>query len=608
MTWLAVLTRIFGLFPGANAGLLAAHLLAAASLLLVCRWLRYDLFFSVAAALLFAFSRFSFVREFSHITVNYYWHVPLGLLVIYWCLQPEPLTAHPRRLWASIGIAVLHGIQSPYYAGLFGQFLLCTSLVLLLGRAGWYRIGRPLLLAAVVVATFVFVNLDTLTFRLQHGANRIAVARSLVEVEMYALKPIELLLPVGHRIPQFASWATNAYFNRAYVQGEIGSPYLGIIGIFALLMLIWSTARALALQQSASVPRHFWGVLWIVAFSVIGGLNSLLGAAGLLLFRSSNRYSIVLLALLLLFFVRQLSAWARRWHLAPKRALAGAIVVVGLLDQMPPQQPPERIAAIRAMIETDMQFTNTLEQQLPAGAMIFELPIMDFPEAGPTGSLVDYEHFRPYFFSRGLRYSYGSNKGRPRERWQREAEQLGVPQFVKLVEQYGFASVLIARKGYADRGAALQQSLAAAGRERVLAASPDLVAIELQPSQRPHLPPEFSPSFHPLEGDATLNRRWSGGNARIVLHNPASEPRMIRVRFSLETNEPRHLQFESAREPLYTARLDPAQPPPEVDLALTLQPGRNELAFKTDVRGKPPLSGSNRRRRAFALVNFQLSE
>ena len=452
------------------------------------------------------------------------------------------------------------------------------------------------------------MNLDTLLFRLEHGPNRAALARPFTDLELYALKPIELLLPYAHRIPEIAAWTHKVYFSRAYILGEAGSPYLGIVGISALLMLLWSTGKAIALQDFARLPRHVWAVLWIFAFSVVGGLNLLLGTAGIVLFRSSNRYSIVLLAVLLLFFVRQMSVWARRWHPAPKAVVACAVLAVGLLDQIPGEQSPQHIAAVRAVLEADAQFVATLEKQLPPRAMIFELPIMDFPEAGGLLGLMDYEHFRPYFFSHGLRFSYGSNKGRPRERWQREAEQLGVPAFVQLIERYGFASVLIARKGYVDRGVALQKSLAAAGRARVLAESADMVAIELQPNPKPHLPPEFSRSFHPLEGDGALNRRWSGGNARIVLHNPEPQPRAARVRFSLETNEPRQVQIALGRERLHTTRLDPAQPPPLVDLALTLQPGRNELRFKTDVRGKRPLTGSDARLRAFALVNFELSE
>ncbi|HEX8679476.1 MAG TPA: hypothetical protein VF683_05940, partial [Chthoniobacterales bacterium] len=187
-----------------------------------------------------------------------------------------------------------------------------------------------------------------------------------------------------------------------------------------------------------------------------------------------------------------------------------------------------------------------------------------------------------------------------------EAAQLGIPRFVELLERYGFSSIVIARRGYADRGAGLQRELAAAGRNRILAESADMVAVELHPDARPVLPPEFGRAFQALEGDATVNRRWSGGNARLILQNPTPEPRPVRVRFGLETEVPRHLRITAGRERLFDQSLDPAGPAPLIDLPLTLQPGRNELRFKTDVRGQRPPGGG--RLHTFALVNFELTD
>ena len=61
----------------------------------------------------------------------------------------------------------------------------------------------------------------------------------------------------------------------------------------------------------------------------------------------------------------------------------------------------------------------SISWRLPPGAMVFQLPVMAFPEVAPAHNLGDYEHFRPYLATRALRFSYGMLKGRSRHRWVR---------------------------------------------------------------------------------------------------------------------------------------------------------------------------------------------
>ena len=106
----------------------------------------------------------------------------------------------------------------------------------------------------------------------------------------------------------------------------------------------------------------------------------------------------------------------------------------------------------------------------------------------------DYEHLRPYLHTTQLRFSYGSDKGRPREAWQRRAEALDPAAMASPLERIGFAGLLVNRKAYADGGAELREALVTAGRTEAWESSDhDFLFIRLEPAARPAAPDEVLP-------------------------------------------------------------------------------------------------------------------
>jgi hypothetical protein len=171
-------------------------------------------------------------------------------------------------------------------------------------------------------------------------------------------------------------------------------------------------------------------VLWIVLCFSTGGLNAILGAFGFTLFRTGCRYSVVILAIALLYAAQRLTALQRAaafrtdpdtLRIGGLTAAAAACLVV-LWDQVPRAPTAEQASTIARQVEADRQFVAQMEATLPAGAMVFQLPIMEFPEV-PAPGVPPYDHFRPYLFSKQLRFSFGSMKGRPREQRQQAGDR-----------------------------------------------------------------------------------------------------------------------------------------------------------------------------------------
>ena len=128
-------------------------------------------------------------------------------------------------------------------------------------------------------------------------------------------------------------------------------------------------------------------------------------------------------------------------------------------------------------VKADREFAEKMEAALPEGAMIFQLPVMEFPES-PIPGVPPYDHFRPYLYSRNLRYSFGSMKGRDRENWQPAVQRLllqgatlnqesqriqfniaNVSKAVDELKKLGFSAIYINRNGFPDRAKGLEEAV-----------------------------------------------------------------------------------------------------------------------------------------------------
>ena len=66
----------------------------------------------------------------------------------------------------------------------------------------------------------------------------------------------------------------------------------------------------------------------------------------------------------------------------------------------------------------DAEFVQRIETVMTPGAMIFQLPVVAFPENPKVNRLNDYDLAKGYLHSTRLRWSYGAIKGRENDAWQ----------------------------------------------------------------------------------------------------------------------------------------------------------------------------------------------
>jgi hypothetical protein len=489
--WLAgQLVRQAGLFPAANLLVLLAAGLAALSFYAVARYFKARPEWAFAGGCAFALSPFFFYRSLTHLTLAFDWPIPLAILVVSWAFGRRGLFPGSRRFGLALLVVLVAGFHNVYFAGLFAQFLGLAGLAQWLVR----RARRPALGAlALAVLLPLTVAVDNANLLLQHERQGPAatVRRPYGNLERYALKPLELVLPIGGGglVPWRA--AGPAYARSALVRGELGSVYVGLGGVVALLVLAGTSARQALARRP--VPGAALALAWTFAYSVVGGVNGLVGLTGFVWLRAAQRNCVWILALVLLWAVVSASRL-----FVGRRALsvitAAIALALTLADQLPPWTSASAIRDTSSRVASDAAFAQSLEARLPPGSMLFQLPVVDFPEGQQVLGATDYEHLRPYLHPTRLRFSYGSDKGRPREAWQRRAEALVPADMARALERMGFAGLLVNRKAYPDGGLELREALAAAGRSEAWESTDhDFLFIRLQPAAQPAAPDDVLP-------------------------------------------------------------------------------------------------------------------
>ena len=468
---LGFLARCFGPLAGLNVALLLGHLLAAVTMFAVCRVGGAARPWAFVAGLAFGLAPFIFAQSPHHVTVAWAWHVPLFIVAWRWAADPSVVPGD-RRFLGAAAIGVVAGVQNPYYTNILCQLALLGGAVAAWRGRSWLHLRTAAAIVGAAAAAFALMHLDTIAYGWVNGRNPGGVVREYKWMEIYGLKLVDLVVPsTSHRSETLAAAALR--HRAAAPLLDEGASYLGLLGLACLGSLAAAAARAFLDRRSEKVPPAFWQVAWIVLVFTTGGLNAFAGAAGFLTFRTACRYSIVILAIVLEWAAGEAStvaALSRPGRAGVAMCWAAALALAGLVtwDEIP-RPPEERVRRkIAERIEDDRKFVATLEETLPDGAKVFQLPLMQFPES-PAPGVGAYEHFRPYVLGSRLHWSFGTVKGRPRDQWLADLQKKDARGVVKDLRERGFAAIVISRAGFPDNARGVESAfLEAAGTTRLV--------------------------------------------------------------------------------------------------------------------------------------------
>lgn len=401
----ALLIKVFGLYQASNLVLVLTHVLSGIGFIYAARLLSISNFLSMIGGIAFGLTPFIFARGLAHLTVGAVWMVPACAAMIY-LLSFDEIKDSKKLLINGLLIGIISAGLSPYYSIMFSQFLVFLIAYRFIRKERNLTLIPIAILIAIILAVLVF-NIRYIENIIKYGSESI---RSLASMEIYALKLPELFLPAGyHKIPGITGISQKIYYIPSFVKGELWSPYMGLFGISCCALFAVSTYITFVKKIKANLS-FFWQAAWITAYSTLGGLNLLFGVIGFQMIRATNRYSIWLVAIFLLYALIYFDAKEFTTKNRKKIFIASVAILVAMfiyLDLPYRYTKVGRSEIVNKVIE-DKKLLNVLKNNHINNLVVFPLSV--FPENGPINKMQDYDFFRIYLNSNNININYGAVK------------------------------------------------------------------------------------------------------------------------------------------------------------------------------------------------------
>lgn len=405
---------------------------------------------------LYAFQPYAFYRNVEHANLAFPF-VPLLALL---CLRvagtgPEETTTSERRL--TLAACVAQGFSYVYYS------VFACALLVFAAPLGWLRTrrARPVLRAlgaiTLLAACSATMLLPTTLYWHRHGYNPDLDYKPPAETDTYGLKLRHLLLPIAeHPLPPLRAlaWKVEAIDFPGDNENQLSKlASVGSVGLLALLALVVGRTAGAWREVDGRLQGAAALLFASLLLANVGGLASLFSVFVSSDVRCWGRIVVFLSFFCLLAAGTLLSRLSERlparWRTRPFAAGALALLLVGgLFDQI----PVARLAALRqdtaAAFDEEGGLVRTVEDELPAGAMVFQLPQMTVPiDRVSYPPMLYYDPGRMFVHSRTLRWSWGAMIERHHD-WGRAVDALPLPEKVRTLALAGFSGIWIDRWGY----------------------------------------------------------------------------------------------------------------------------------------------------------------
>jgi hypothetical protein len=455
-----ILVNLLGLAIGTNIYLLLCHSFSGLCMFICMRWMGALRVWAFVAAVAFGLSPFIFYRGLAHtMLANIVWMVPLICAAAWYMFRRRLYFENNKKLWICLLFSFFIGAHSLYFSAPYLWILMGAALF-------WLMRDRKTVVLLPYIANGVFFLAGFFTSNLlyfinafEHGSNKLALISEYQHLQTAALKPIEMFLPgSGSGIPvldALSRFHENKDFFRINVgASESMSAYLGLLGCLGLILLVGFTIFYAATNRQNKISGWFWLALFLIAFSVVSGLNSILGLGGIYVLRGSNRYSIYIGAIALIYLALFLSTYSHRIGKAWRFLLAVFLLAIPSVETILPRlrgaelhRPGEDVVSWKKgskqwdsraeAYHSDVEFAKKLEALLPAEAMVFNYPFINLPQEGA------YIFYRPAYFTEKIRYSFGNIFGRAKDSWLKSTQNLEPEEMVETLKGYGFSGILV---------------------------------------------------------------------------------------------------------------------------------------------------------------------
>ncbi len=159
--------------------------------------------------------------------------------------------------------------------------------------------------------------------------------------------------------------------------------------------------------------------------------------------RAWNRLSVFIAFFSLAAVALLLGPLERRLRAPIFAALLAGLLALGVLDQTTKAYVPP-YDAVEAAWRGDEAFFSGLDDRLPSGARVVQVPYEPFPEPPSPAFMGGYEPAKAYLHSDDVDWSYGAMRGRP-EDWAATIAGKPAAEVVSAARSEGFTGILLDR-------------------------------------------------------------------------------------------------------------------------------------------------------------------
>ncbi|WGU93814.1 hypothetical protein QJQ58_25320 [Paenibacillus dendritiformis] len=607
--------------------------LAVITSMIAMRSLNISPLIAIVGSQLFAFLPYHFYRGQGHLFLSGYYVIPLIVLLITWIgndkFEHDSYIWKSKRLYYGIIICAIASSSGIYYAFFGCFFLLVAALCKFVefSKANKKTIVISLLFIATIVLGIVINNAPSILYKQEHGANETVGVRSTIETEIYGLKIDQLVMPVnGHRISKFAEWREK-YDSSAPLANENGASSLGIIGaagfcmLLFLLLFIGNKNKNEALEQLSILN------ISAILLSSVGGFSFYFAALISPSIRAYNRISIYIGYFSILAVVIVAQMIKEKYITSKFRSYCFSfslilLLMIGILDQTVPSMVPDYNGNKKSYLQ-DAKYIKSIEDLLPNGSLVFQLPYVPFPENPPVHRMVDYDLFKGYIHSHSLKWSYGAMKGREADIWYRDTSSKPVNELVLNLSYAGFAGIYIDRYGYEDSGVGLENQIKDVLKEEPLVSQDGRLAFYSMKSYNERLASsvskevwkehresvlypvttEWGQGFYGLEGAEDNNWRWSSKSSEFVLNNPSKNTKKLDMKMTFRTGSEAFSKLK-IKSDLFQEEITLNNEGYEFIKSISIPPGRHSISFESDA--SKVVAPTDPRELVFAVYNYTL--
>ena len=409
-----------------------SFIFAAAICAAVLRYLKLSPMVTAVMSTLYGFMPYLQMR-YGHM-----WLVPCFMMPIAGMISIDIIrdTFHQQENREKYYINILFLSFCCAFTGLYYAFFTCALIgiamvILIINNIekGLFRSFYPLGYLAGVLIGVISNIIPNVLYHFINGPNPLSevAMRGRSDGEIYALKPIQLLLPrPSHRFWIFSKVA-DKYAQGFPLVNENRTASLGIIAAIGLVISV-----VLLFRKKGSFREISYLNLSMIFLAIIGGIGSSMTMIFKIPIRCYNRLSVVIMFFSLLMIGVLLDILGEKIKKPIFTLILALIFVVGIYDQTNTYSKQD-YSGFQSVQNT----IHEIEASVPEGAYIYQLPFSIWP-SGST-----YRNFIGYIESQNLHWSYGAIQGREESNWQEGVAKAETDSMIEELRRAGYSGIYL---------------------------------------------------------------------------------------------------------------------------------------------------------------------